>query len=463
MQIQARRSYWAFRQYVHPDLIIGWWQREIAEELQTFYEDLIAGKRPKLLIQAPPQHGKSMQIVDFIAWVCGKHPELKVIYASVSERLGIRANLELQRMFDKQKYKATFPSTRISEKNSVTISQQSLRNREILEFVGMGGYFRNVTVNGSVNGEGLDLGVLDDPIKDRAEANSKVIRDRTYDWLTDVFLPRSSKKAGLLGIMTRWHVDDPFGRMQKNMNNIKVVKHPAIAEHDEAHRSAGEALFPEHKPIDFLNEIKSGMAQASWEALYQQNPVITGGNIFKDAWWSYYRVPPAIEWRQIYADTAQKTKQINDYSVMQCWGRSRSGQAVLLDQIRGKWEAPELLTHARAFWAKHRDVVGMGTLRAFKVEDKVSGTGLIQTLKREGLPMIGIQRNIDKVTRAYDAAPFIESGNVLLPEQASWLSDYLSEFPAFPDGAHDDQVDPTIDAIVDILQGSAVTPQIRAL
>ena len=125
---------------------------------------------------------------------------------------------------------------------------------------------------------------------------------------------------------------------------------------------------------------------------------------------------------------------------------------MLLDQIRGKWEAPELLVQARAFWTKHKP--GPAPLRAFKVEDKVSGTGLIQTLKREGIPMLAIQRDRDKVTRAYDAAPMIESGNVLLPRDAPWLSDLLAEATTFPNGAHDDQLDPLFDAVADMLSAS---------
>lgn len=176
------------------------------------------------------------------------------------------------------------------------------------------------------------------------------------------------------------------------------------------------------------------------------------GGMLDPKWWQYYTAPPALEYRTIYADTAQKTGTQNDYSVIQCWGKSRGGQAVLLDQIRGKWEAPELLVQARAFWSKHKP--GPAPLRAFKVEDKVSGTGLIQTLKREGIPMLAIQRDRDKVTRAYDAAPMIESGNVLLPRDAPWLSDLLAEATTFPNGAHDDQLDPLFDAVADMLSAS---------
>lgn len=185
------------------------------------------------------------------------------------------------------------------------------------------------------------------------------------------------------------------------------------------------------------------------------------GGMLRADWWRYYTVPPQIAHRVIFGDTAQKTKEASDYSVFQCWGYTATKQALLLDQVRGKWEAPELLTHARAFWAKHLGG-GPGTLRSFKVEDKVSGTGLIQTLKREGIPILPIQRDRDKITRVMDAMPYIESGNVLLPQGAPWLSDFLTECSAFPHGAHDDQIDPMCDAIAEIHSRKG-SPSIRIL
>jgi len=112
---------------------------------------------------------------------------------------------------------------------------------------------------------------------------------------------------------------------------------------------------------------------------------------------------------------------------------------------------------ARAFYAKHKAVLGQGTLRHMKVEDKASGTGLIQTLKREGIPVIAIPRSVDKVIRAHDAAPLIESGNVILLNGLPHLSDMLAEASAFPNGAHDDTLDPMMDAVADICRGSTQT------
>jgi len=193
-----------------------------------------------------------------------------------------------------------------------------------------------------------------------------------------------------------------------------------------------------------------------------QRPAPLGGGIFKDEWWRFLDVPPLIRFRTIYGDTAQKTKEQNDYSVFQCWGETIDGQMVLLDMVRGKWEAPELETMARAFWQKHLAVENQGALRAFKVEDKVSGTGLIQKLKREGIPILPITRNIDKVTRAMDAAPYVQSGNVILMRNLAQLSDFLAEASVFPNGEHDDMIDAAMSAITDMSTPQAA-PAIRAL
>jgi len=455
---EARESFWAYRQYMNPKMKVGWWQREMAAELQRFADDLFAGRRPKLVIEAPPQHGKSLMIVEFITWAAGRNPDLKTIYTSFSERLGVRANLACQRIFDSERYKRTFPETSITSKIVVAVSSQNTRNREMIEYSGRSGFFRNTTVRGSITGESLDLGVIDDPIKGREEAGSQAIREKTWDWFTDDFFTRFSEEAGLLAILTRWHIDDPIGRLRATMGgDIRVVSYPAIAVKDEPRRKAGEALFPEHKSLEFLLERKATMASVNWEALYQQNPQIIGGEIIKGSHFGKYKQPPIIKQRFIYADTAQKTAERNDFSVFECWGKGDDGKIYLLDLIRGKWEAPELERRAVAFWNKHKaaDTAMLGQLRQLKVEDKASGTGLIQKLKSQAqIPVVGIERNKDKYTRLLDVLGYIESGYVMLPEEAPFTNDFVVECEAFTaddSHLHDDQVDPMMDAINDLL------------
>lgn len=456
--IEARESFWAYRQYINGNKFkIGWWQREMAVELQQFYVELVAGLRPKLVIEAPPQHGKSKMIVEFITWVIGKNPDLKTIYTSFSDRLGVRANLTFQRILDSSKYKKAFPEVSIG-RQGVTDSSQATRNRELIEIAGKDGFFRNTTVRGSITGEGLDLGVIDDPIKGREEAGSETVRDKTWDWFTDDFFTRFSEDAGLLSILTRWHVDDPIGRLRKEFGDqVRVVSYPAVAVKDEKHRKAGEALFPEHKSLAFLLERKAVMASVNWEALYQQNPQIVGGEIIHGQCFTRYKVAPIIKQRMIFADTAQKTAERNDYSVFECWGKGDDGKIYLLDLIRGKWEAPELERKAKDFWNKHKnvDLVLLGALRKMKVEDKSSGTGLIQKIKSEHqIPIEGVEREKDKYTRVMDVLGYIESGYVCIPEEAPWVSDFVEECEAFTaddSHLHDDQIDPMLDAIEEFL------------
>jgi predicted phage terminase large subunit-like protein len=456
---EAQESFHAYRRYLHPDLLINWWQRELCRVMQQFKEDWEAGKRPKLLIESPPQHGKTFCVVDFITWMAGLHPECKTIYASFSDRLGVRANLMCQRTFDTDRYQTIFPETRISQPGA----NGGLRNQDMLEYIGHEGSFRNTTVRGSITGESLSLGCIDDPLKGREEAGSELIRNKTWDWFTDDFFTRFSDNAGLLCIATRWHLDDPLGRLRQTLGaSVQVYSYPAIAVHDEPNRKTGEPLCPALKSLDFLLERKRTMASANWEALYQQNPQIPGGMLIHGASFPRYTVLPVLTGRTIYGDTAQKTAERNDYSVFECWGLGVDHKLYLLDLIRGKWEAPELKRRAIDFWNKHAamDKVFLGGLRMLKVEDKSSGTGLIQEIKTDGkIPVQGIERSKDKYTRWLDVAGYVESGYVLLPADAPFTSDFLAECEAFTaDDSHlfDDQIDPMMDAIMDNLASANV-------
>ena len=167
--VLAKNNFWHFRVLMNPRLALKgmWFPRSLATKLRAFHEDFKAGKRPVMLLCTPPQHGKSLSVIDFVAWNVGHDPELRVIYSSFSDRLGIRANLRLQRAIDSAVYRKSFPDTRLSSKHIVTIAERYLRNHEVLEFVGHEGYFRNTTVLGAITGEALDISVIDDPSEGR--------------------------------------------------------------------------------------------------------------------------------------------------------------------------------------------------------------------------------------------------------------------------------------------------------
>jgi len=192
-----------------------------------------------------------------------------------------------------------------------------------------------------------------------------------------------------------------------------------------------------------------------YQAQYKQAPATLGGGIFKDDWWQYYQHGTVIpEFRIITGDTAQKTKERNDYSCFQLWGYLK-GDLYLMDLIKGRWEAPELNTNFKLFWSKH---IGTGKaattnrLRYAAIEDKSSGTGLIQfmrKLKGQKIPMKAVQRGTDKLTRAMDTVPYLATGRIHIPSDAPFTLDFKNEFSKFSsDDTHafDDQIDPMMDA-----------------
>jgi hypothetical protein len=157
-----------YRHLIDPSLIHGWWQVHAAKKLKKFYRDLVAGRRPKLILKAPPQHGKSRLVHDFITWVAGRQPDWATIYASYSDELGTAANLRVQRTMMLPAYQTVFPAMQLARMHSAVEDGQ--RNTTVVEYTGYKGSFRATTVNGQITGHGLHLGVVDDPIKGRAEA-----------------------------------------------------------------------------------------------------------------------------------------------------------------------------------------------------------------------------------------------------------------------------------------------------
>lgn len=443
-ELESRESFYIYRQYINfPKFKKGWFPEDLSKQLQKFYDDLVAGLRPVLIIQAPPQHGKSCAITDFLSWVMGKFSEpgsdqdaLRVIYSAFSKFLSEKANKSLQRIFDSKKFKEIFPDFEIGKAGAIGGLS---RNKSILETKD-DGYFRNTTVGGSVTGESTDLGVIDDPIKGRAAANSKTVRETAWNWLTDDFMTRFSEYAGLLVITTRWHIADPAGKLiDQNDDGIKSLKYEAI-------NAKGKALFPEHKSLEFLKKRKKNMLPGNWQSLYQQNPVLAGGNIVKSEWWRWGTKRPKIKYRFITADTAQKKNNWNDYTVFQAWGMDYNNEIHLLDQHRKRMTSPELRKEAEEFYDRHNGIKHE-PLRGMWIEDKSSGSGLIQELEVKKLKVHAVQRSTDKIERANDCGPEIESGKVWLYKDVDDVDVIVDEASAHPNGLNDDAFDCAMTAI----------------
>ncbi len=432
-------------------MLDNWHQRRICQAL----EQVLLGRISRLLINVPPRSGKTETAVkSFIGWGMGIFPDSEFIHASYSKRLATSNTYEVRAMMQNEVYREVFPWTALQD-DSKARDEFRTAHGGVVYATGADGTITGYGAGKMRQGFGGAI-IIDDPHK-AGDANSSVMRANVINWYQQTMESRLNKRADpIIIIMQRLHEDDLSGWLLGGGSG-EAWHHINIPARNED----GTSFWPEQFPDEMLDRLEASSPYV-FAGQYMQRPSPLGGGIFRDEWWRYLEVAPPIQWRAIYADTAQKTKEQNDYSVFQCWGYSVTGQAVMLDMMRGKWEAPELEAMARAFWAKHKAVQTQGTLRSFNVEDKVSGTGLIQTLKREGIPIIGIKRNVDKITRAFDAAPLIESGNVIILRDVPHLTDFVAEASTFPNAAHDDMVDTAMSAISDMLQAS-IAPAIRSL
>jgi predicted phage terminase large subunit-like protein len=452
----SRQFFAHFRKYVDPKLIENWWTLEISTHLQQFYDDIIAGKRPKLAIMTPPQHGKSRAAEDFTAWIVGKmicgdvdgkpgpNPNLKVIFASYSDDLGTRTNRNLQRLFRKPEYRRVFPFV-------ITGLRGWIENSELIEFYDTQASFRNTTVNGSITGHALDLGIIDDPIRGRNDANSKPIRDKTWSWFTDDFLLRFSANAAFLFIGTRWHVDDPLGRaIEKFSDKLKVLRYPAIAEINLDgtknwidQRQSGEALFPEFKPLEFLREQRGVLTDASWEALYQQSPYIVGGGLIP-----IEKIKAVLMWDRTgikrtvrYIDKAG-SENSGAYTAMVLMHRMYDGRFVISHVVRGQWSALDRERMIRTYVAADRKLYP----HSYKVViEQEPGSGGKESAESTIRNLAGTNVFADKVTGSKEvrAEPFIaqcQGGNVWFVA-GGWIHDFLAEAESWPNGRYRDQID----------------------
>lgn len=448
----ARRRLIYFVTQINPKYQVGWFNSAVAKALEQFYYDVVSGKQPRLMIFAPPRSGKSELFSRaFPAWAFGKNPNLQIIASSYSSDLSTRMNRDVQRIIMSDEYAKIFPNTRLNSRR-MTTTQNALRNSEIFEIVGHAGAYRSAGVGGGITGMGADISIIDDPVKDAAEANSATYRDKVWDWYVTTLYTRLSPKSGVLLGMTRWHEDDLAGKLikeaQKDGDKWQILSFPAIAEANEEFRQEGEALHPQRYDLDRLLKIKSAIGSYAWNALYQQRPSNKGGDIIKGKWFNRFDVLPRLRRVGVFVDTAQKTGEHNDYSVLLLAGLGYDNAVYLLDIKRGKYDAVELEKATKDFFNKHKSA-HQGLM--FYIEDKVSGTGLIQKIKRENsIPVKPVNPDKDKYTRVLGVVGYIESGYVYLPNNASWVNDFIDECEKFtPTNSHlhDDQVDTLVMAI----------------
>lgn len=444
-KIDAREKFRVFLNYSNPAYSRTWYHTLIANYCQKVLE----GEIRNLMVFVPPQHGKS-EIVsrNFPAWALGKFPDLKIVGSSYSADLAQQFSRSIQRTIDSNEYKELFPDTYLNGSNVRTNARGGyIRNVDLFETVGHKGFYKAVGVCGGLTGTPVDIGIIDDPVKDAIEAYSETYRARVWDWYINVFLTRLHNDSRQIFIMTRWHDDDLAGRLlKKEPDKWTVLRIPAIRESlDDGNtmdpRSVGDALWPEKHSIERLREAEA-RSPRTFSALYQQRPTIAGGNIIKYDW---FRKISRVEFERLrqyepihfFCDTAYTEKSENDPTGI--IGVCKIGFNIYV--VCGKkvnLKFPDLLAWLPK-WILENGYTSESTLR---IEPKASGLSLIQSIERNtGINVTRTPTPKDsKEVRLNAASPTIECGRVYIVDDF-FAEEFIEEVCGFPAKPHDEYVD----------------------
>ncbi|WP_235567879.1 phage terminase large subunit [Bacillus sp. Root131] len=380
-----------------------------------------------IAINMPPRHSKSMTITETLpSYYLGNFPEERVIEISYSDTFARRFGKK-----NKEKVKQYGPDL-----FDIQISKESSAHDEWLLDNEIGGMISRGVLSG-ITGMGADLMIIDDPIKNREEADSETHRGKIWDEWIDSFSTRLHPGAIVILILTRWHEDDLQGRLLSKEYGEplpwQVYNLPLEAEEDDViGRAVGEPLWPERYGLEFIQERKR--YPSSFNSLYQGRPTAAEGNLLKRKWWQYYDTLPKMVHIIMSIDATFKDEADSDFVCIQVWGKN-GADMYLIDNLKARMNFPTTLQAIRNMVRKYPKA------HAKLVEDKANGPAIISMLKNEIGGMIPVNPQGGKVARVNAVSPYIESGNVYLPRYAPWTQDFVEECASFPQGKNDDQVD----------------------
>jgi predicted phage terminase large subunit-like protein len=410
-----------------------------------------------LCVFMAPQEGKSERVSRrFPEWLLAHDPTLRIAIVSYEQDTAVRWGRTIKR--------------------DVTHADRNMIDVRILQDSAAagrwdtpeGGGIYCVGVGGPLTGRPVDVLLVDDPVKDRAAAESARQRQTTWEWWESVALTRLAPGGIVVLIQTRWHEDDLAGRVLSRPGPLRwrVLTLPAIAgDQDPLGREPGEE-FPSvrgRKP-GFFTRLKATMSAYVFSGIYQQSPVAAEGNFFRRAAFRYWRntagtpdpgallamgsmagawlelegrrvdLADAAVWRFATIDVAASTRTSADYTVCSVWAIDREGDLILLDRARGHAEMSDHFAMIKPLRDRWRFDVAY-------VEKQFYSQTLVLDARAAGVPVAEVTADTDKITRAIPAAGRVHAGKVWFPAGAWWLEEWENELAAFPAGSHDDQVD----------------------
>ena len=453
----ARRSYIEYLAYVSGE---GWKRTRFAEyvanELQNFVESETGNAYDILVLETPPQHGKSMTVTEALpSWCMGRHPDWRIILASYNDD-------SAERFARRNKEKvAAFGSTLfgigIGGVNRATEFELKAKKGNVPGRLISRGMLAGIT------GNSANLLIIDDPIKNRTEADSEMRRTQIWnEWLSSL-KSRLAAGAKVVVIMTPWHEDDLAARLLAAEENIRLVRLPVEAEEDDPlGRQQGEPLCPElGKDEKWLKQFKQSYlrdargGERAWTALYQCSPRVEEGGVVKRNWWRYYDAEEVNRFARevISVDAAFKGEERNDFVAIEVWGKA-GNDYYLRYCLNRHMDFPQTLQAIRMVKTLYPQAMTV------LVEDKANGSAIIQMLQKE-MFCVPVMPLGGKEARVHAVSPMIESGHTFLPRGEEWVEAFVDQFTAFPAGKNDDMVDSATQALSYLLHASGELPEMR--
>ena len=450
IEAQSKQDLLTFVRKTAPTLVTDFKMGRHIELLCDRLQKVADGKIKRLMVFLPPRSSKSLIASKiFPAWYMGRNPNHEIMSVSHSDQLASDFGRSVRDIVNTEEYQRIFKGVQL--KADVKAAGKWKTNQN-------GSYYA-AGVRSQIAGRGAHLALLDDVMSEE-DSFSEAGRRYIKEWYPSGLRTRLMPNGSIIIINTRYHFDDLCGWLLKQETDLtenkwEVISIPAWLDSTAAELLGlpeGHSYFPEWKPDEVLRvdeqEIRASNGSRYWDALYMQNPSPEDGGIIKKKWfeWWEYEDPPHCEMIIQTYDTAFSTRKTADYSVIQTWGifhqmerNEYGGESyvpclILLGNVKDRFEYPELRRIAQVLFQKHRPDVCI-------VEKKASGQSLIQDMRRAGLPVLEYLPDRDKVSRVYASTPIMEAGRLYIPRGKEWANDLFDEALAFPNGAHDDQVD----------------------
>ena len=436
----ARKHLLPFVERFNPKYNAGWVHKDICRRLEQFSDDVSRQKSPRLMLFMPPRAGKTtLASIGFPAHHLGKFPDHEVIACSYSGSLAMNFSRKVRNMFRDPAFSVIFPESELDPESQ---SAESWLTTE-------GGGYVAAGVGGGITGKGAHVLIIDDPVKNREEAESALVQEQVYDWYTSTAYTRLAPGGGVLLIMTRWSDNDLAGKLLAEMardgERWEIVKYPAIAEEDETYRDKGEALHPERYDLAALRRIERAVGPRDWSALYQQNPVPDTGAYFTTAMLNYYS-PAELDHKSLRFyqawDLAIGKNDRNDFTAGVTVGIDRLDNIYVVDMVRDKLDGGQIvekILDSYQLWRPSMVGIEKGHIESAIgpfLKKRVAERKLYEAFFYD----LRTGRR-DKEARARAIQGRMQQGKVFLPRGGAFTNALVGELLRFPSGEHDDQVD----------------------